>query len=233
MFSTWAFQTACWVEILRGDLQLAVRHGKQAMETGASIASPWSTMPPWLLAAAWLELGEVERARELLYRSGMGPELSPFPMYAPGSFETLTRLELQSGNLDQAEKWSREAERAGEELGVGVQLAEGRRAGARVLLAAGRWGEAAELALSSVVAAEEVESPVEASRSRLIAGRALAEGEGATPLSGGADHRRRRAVLPPAALCGFATKPRPSCGGWEKGWRRSSPPPPTEMVSSA
>jgi DNA-binding NarL/FixJ family response regulator len=176
LFSTWAFQTACWVEILRGDLQLAVQHGEQAMATGASIASPWSTMPPWLLAAAWLELGEVERARELLFRSGKGPELSPFPMYAPGSFETLTRLELQSGNLEQAEKWSREAEQAGEELGVGVQLAEGRRAGARVLLAAGRWEEAAERALSSVAAAEEVESPVEAARSRLIAGRALAEG---------------------------------------------------------
>ncbi len=55
------------------------------------------------------------------------------------------------------------------------QLAEGRRARAALLLARGRWEEAAATAIASAAAAEQAGAPVEAARSRTLAGRALAE----------------------------------------------------------
>jgi DNA-binding CsgD family transcriptional regulator len=177
LFSNWAFQTACWIEILRGDPQLAVRHGEQAVAMGASIDSPWSAQAPWLLAAAWVELGELDKARALVYGRDGEPTMSPFRLYVPGSFETLTTLELRSGNLELADRWSVRALNTAEELGMPAQLAEGRRARASYLLAEERWDEATRYALASAAAAEEVDARVEMGRSRLVAGTALARAD--------------------------------------------------------
>jgi DNA-binding CsgD family transcriptional regulator/tetratricopeptide (TPR) repeat protein len=173
LYANWAFQTACWIEILRGDLRLAVRHGEQAVAMGASIESPLSAQSPWLLAAAWVELGELEKASALVYGPGGEPMMSPLRLYVPGSFETLTNLELRRGNLELADRWSVQALRTAEELGTGAQLAEGRRARAIYFLAEERWEEAVRYALASVAAAEAVGARVEMGRSRLVAGTAL------------------------------------------------------------
>jgi DNA-binding NarL/FixJ family response regulator len=174
LFRSWAFTSGCFIEMLRGNMALSIRHGEEAVRAADAIRSPWSAMAPWFLAEARLELGEVERCREILCAGGKEPVLVPFPIYTARSFELLARLEIHSGDLEAAEGWAREAQQAGERLRVDGQVAEGRRAMAEVLLASGRHVEAVEAALASAEAADRVEARVEAARSRVIAGRALA-----------------------------------------------------------
>ncbi|MDQ2939290.1 MAG: AAA family ATPase [Actinomycetota bacterium] len=176
LLMSWAFATGCFVEMLRGELRSAIRYGEQAVAAGASFRSPSSLAARWFLGEAWFELGEAARCREVLFAPGAEePTLVPFPLHTARSFEILTRMELERGNLEAAERWSRRAERSSEELGVPGQLAEGRRARAALLLARGRWEEAAATAIASAAAAEQAGAPVEAARSRMLAGRALAE----------------------------------------------------------
>jgi DNA-binding CsgD family transcriptional regulator/tetratricopeptide (TPR) repeat protein len=174
LFISWAMALKCTLEIQRGDLYAAVRFGERALSAGASTGSPLGRIARGPLAEALLEIGEPERCRELLVSPDGRAELPPFPIYGPLCFELLTRAELMLARADRASELAwRAAELAGQ-LGLGIPLAQALRAEALVSLERGEAKEAAARALASVRAAEDPGAVVEAARSRILAGRALA-----------------------------------------------------------
>jgi len=174
LFISWAMSLKCVTELRRGDLYAAVRFGERALSIGASSGSPLAQIARGPLAEALLEIGEPKRCRELLTRPDGEPDLPPFPIYGPLSYELLTRAELMLERPDRAtELAARAAELAGGlELRIGLALAL--RAEALVSLDRGEAEEAVAQALASAQAAEEAGALLEAARSRILAGRALA-----------------------------------------------------------
>jgi DNA-binding CsgD family transcriptional regulator len=164
----------CALEVRRGDLYAAVRFGERALSAGASTGSPLAGTARGPLAEALLEIGEPGRCRELLVRPGGQPDLPPFPIYGPLCYELLTRAELMLERPDRAAEFARRAAELAGRLGLRIPLAQALRAEAFVSLERGEAGGAATQALASVRAAEEPGAVVEAGRSRILAGRALA-----------------------------------------------------------
>jgi DNA-binding NarL/FixJ family response regulator len=174
LFISWAMSLKCTLEVRRGDLYAAVRFGERALSAGASAASPLARIARGPFAEALLEIGRPERCREQLVGPDGQPDLSPFSIYGPASYELLTRAELMLEHPDRAAEFAgRAAELAGR-LGLRIPLAQALRAQALVSLERGEAAEAAAQALASVRAAEEPGAVVEAGRSRILAGRALA-----------------------------------------------------------
>jgi ATP/maltotriose-dependent transcriptional regulator MalT len=161
------------VDVWRGELYAAVRSGERAMTVGAS-AGPLAGTARMPLAEALLELGEPERSRELLVGPDGQPELPPFPIYGPLCYELLTRVELMLERPERAAKLAARASELARQLDLQVPLAQALRAQALVALERREPQEAAARALESVRLAETPGAVVEAARSRVIAGRALA-----------------------------------------------------------
>jgi DNA-binding CsgD family transcriptional regulator len=78
------------------------------------------------------------------------------------------------GHPDRADELASRAEESARRLRLRIPLSQAHRARAMVLLERGKPREAAELAFASSEAADQVGAPVEAGRSRTLAGRALA-----------------------------------------------------------
>ncbi len=174
LFTSWAMMLKCALEVRRGDLYAAVRFGERAVSFGASTGSPLARTARGPLAEALLEIGEPERCREQLVGPNGQPDLPSFPIYGVLWYELLTRAELMLERPDRAAEFAgRAAELAGR-LGLRIPLAQALRAEALVSLERGEAGEAAARALASVRAADEPGAVVEAARSRILAGRALA-----------------------------------------------------------
>jgi ATP/maltotriose-dependent transcriptional regulator MalT len=172
-FRSWALTSGCAIETARGDFAKAIRFGEQALEIGKAGDAPWSGMAPWHLAEAWLELGEVQRCRELVLAHGDDDVLT-IPRFAARCHEILTRLSVELGDLEAARQ---SAERAAQDAlggGGGAQLAEGHRASAHYLLASGDPGGAAEAAQAAIDVAEAMGAPIDAAQARILYGRALA-----------------------------------------------------------
>ena len=174
---SYALRVRCWVALMAGDLETAVRAGQEALEQARLVdQSIHGVAAGWRFAAALLEAGEPTRAREVILGTGGGPDL---PLPEPGqrcmSYEVLTRAELAVGRVAAARQWAERGEEAGRELSLPMATAAVRRAQAAVRLAEGRPAKAAELALAAAALAEEVGAVVEAARSRTLAGRALAQ----------------------------------------------------------
>jgi ATP/maltotriose-dependent transcriptional regulator MalT len=174
LFISWAMMLKCELEVRRGDLYAAVRFGERALSAGASTGSPLASTARGPLAEALLEIGEPERCREQLVGSDGQPELPPFPLYGPLCYELLTRAELMLERPDRAAEFAGRATELADRLGLRIPLAQALRAEALVLLGRGEAGEAAARGLASVRTAEELGAVVEAGRSRILAGRALA-----------------------------------------------------------
>jgi signal transduction histidine kinase len=85
--------------------------------------------------------------------------------------------ELASGNLERAEQLVQRAEAAARDVELRVPSAISMRARDALLLARGEAASAAALAQESAAIAETVGARIEAGRSHLLAGRALAEAE--------------------------------------------------------
>lgn len=174
LFISQAMTLKCALEVRRGDLYAAVRFGERALSVGASAGSPLATTARGPLAEALLEIGEPDRCRDLLVGPDGQPELPPSPINGPLYYELLTRAELMLERPDRAAEFAgRAAELAGR-LGLQIPLAQALRAEALVSLEHGEAGEAAKQALASVRAAQEPGAVVEAARSRILAGKALA-----------------------------------------------------------
>jgi DNA-binding CsgD family transcriptional regulator len=173
LFLTWALTTRCMVEIDRGSPSTAVDFGRKAAQAGIESRSPWSSVATLYLAEARLEAGEAKGFREELFAGHSTPRLPPFLFYAVHAYELLTRAELDLGLPDAAARWSQQAAEVASQLGFGGPSAEARRARAALLLREGSFACAAEHAQGSAEEAEAAEQPIQAARSRLLAGVAL------------------------------------------------------------
>jgi ATP/maltotriose-dependent transcriptional regulator MalT len=159
-----------------GDLDRARRAAEQAVACVAGVeGGHLATMARVRLAVTLHELGASAAEIEDLVASagGWGLPLIP-PTWRVAYTEAMARIELERGRLDQAVACAESAEAAAAQLGLPLATAVGRRARARVLLGCGQAGAAAELALASAAGAERAGAPVEAGRSRVLAGTALA-----------------------------------------------------------
>jgi len=90
-----------------------------------------------------------------------------------GYKDALTRIALDGGHRDEAAASAAAAERDAAALGLPLALAVAQRARAGVLLGGGSASAAAESALASAAGADAAGAPVEAARSRVLAGKAL------------------------------------------------------------
>jgi DNA-binding CsgD family transcriptional regulator len=143
------------------------------------------------LAEASLEIGKAAPIAGLLERTSGGPEM---PLAAPAwraSFlERLTRARLLTGDVDGAARAAAAAQHSASDGELPFRQAEADRASAAVALHIGDATRAAALALAAAERNEAVGACMEASRARILAGRALAA----------ADQRERaREVLEQAA----------------------------------
>ena len=172
----WALGFSALPHIETGSLDAAVRAGREAVSLAVD-PSIVSSSCGIVLGIALIERGDWAEGVELIIEWGGGPQLGlTFPLLRPWIYECLTCAEIGRGHIEEAADWAR---LAGTVLvGVACELprAHADRAMARVLLARGDIATAAELALGAAARADGIESPVEASRSRLLAGRALAAG---------------------------------------------------------
>jgi ATP/maltotriose-dependent transcriptional regulator MalT len=124
---------------------------------------------------ARLEAGQVERGRAELLETGGGPQLPFLPARLRClAYEALTRTELALGRKQAADEWAGLAETAAGSL-LPRSAAVAQRARAAVLLAEGEAQKAADLALATAAAEDRLGTPIDAGRSRTLAGRALAE----------------------------------------------------------
>jgi ATP/maltotriose-dependent transcriptional regulator MalT len=173
LFLTWALTVRCMVEIEAGSPAAAVRFGCRALEAGVESRSPWSSVAALYLAEARLEDGDAERSRKQLLAGQSTPQLPPFPFYAVHAYELLARAELELGLVGAARRWASQAAELAEQLALPGPGAEAKRAQAMLLLDTGELGAALELARSSARDAESADQPVQAARSRVLAGIAL------------------------------------------------------------
>jgi DNA-binding NarL/FixJ family response regulator len=124
-----------------------------------------------------LALANIEqhsRADELIEQAG-APD---FERFEPGRrcflAEARVRCALAGDRLDEARRWAELAERFAAGLELRVAVATVSRSRALLLLAEGEADQAAALALDAVREAGQAGAPLEAERSRIVAGRALA-----------------------------------------------------------
>jgi DNA-binding CsgD family transcriptional regulator len=164
----------CWAATQAGDLATAIRAGEEAVEAARGFDRGINTsMPGLALAAALLAAGQPQRARGELLEAAGGPDL---PFLQRGlrwlAFEVLAAVELALGQPEAAEPWVAALERIAADEALPRELSAAARVRAAALLATGQPGPAAELAL--VAAQRARAAPVEAARSRTLAGVALA-----------------------------------------------------------
>ena len=159
-----------------GDVELALNTAEENVELTRGLDQSLVSAAGVSLAAALLESGEPERAADVLVRSSGGDELPLIPgVWRVKFLELLTRCWLALGRPGEAERATASARAGATALGTRMAGSMADRAAAAVALDAGDPGLAAERALASAAAADEVGAPVEAALSRTLAGRALAQ----------------------------------------------------------
>jgi ATP/maltotriose-dependent transcriptional regulator MalT len=159
-----------------GDLDMALRTAKENVELTQGLDQSLVCAAGVAIAAALLETGDPGRAVDALVQSSGGDELLLIPgVWRARSLELLTRCLLALGRREEAERSAARAEASAATLKLRVARSMADRAAAAVALEAGDPGLAANRALASALAADEVSMPVEAAVSRTLAGRALAQ----------------------------------------------------------
>lgn len=174
MFLAWAMAVRCWENILTGDLSAALRFGARGAEASSSAKSPLSDVARLAFAIALLDSGDLRRCREQLTDRAEQPSLPPVAVLAGLTYESLVRAELGLRNLSRAAELAQDAWQSAQRQGTYLQLLFAHRSRALVSLARGDAESAVTEALTSCQAGERADAEVEAARSQLIAGRALA-----------------------------------------------------------
>jgi DNA-binding CsgD family transcriptional regulator len=160
-----------------GDIELALATAEESFELTRQLdRSLVSASAGNALAAALVEAGDPGRAMDVLVSRSGGVDLSLIPnAWRPSWLELLTRCWLALDRLDDAKRSAASAEACAATFGLRLAAAMAHRAAAAVALASHEPDRAAERALASAAAAEEVGAPVEAALSRTLAGRAFAQ----------------------------------------------------------
>jgi DNA-binding NarL/FixJ family response regulator/tetratricopeptide (TPR) repeat protein len=162
-----------------GDVEGALAAAEEAVEA-AGMGAEGLTFPAlWVhvgLASALLELGDGQRATEIVLDGAGGEELPLLPAgWRPLVFEFLTRAALLRGSRGDAVRAAeRAAAYAEEQKGLRLPRVSSQRAAAAIALDDGDPAAAAIRALDAAAAAAEISAPIEEAASRLLAGRALA-----------------------------------------------------------
>ena len=164
------------VALAAGDLPLA----HATAEEGARLASRLGRgfVPAWSavrLAAVLLEMGEPDRASELLLDRGGDEGLTLIPGgWRVYCLELLTRCLLASHQRGEAERAAQTAVTAAAAARLPLATAWSERAVAAIALEVGDASAAADRASASADRAAAVGAPIEAGLSQALAGRALA-----------------------------------------------------------
>jgi DNA-binding CsgD family transcriptional regulator len=174
LFLSTAMTLCSWASLLAGSVGAAVRFGERAVELACTSVAWNEFYVKSQLAWALLEAGEPERCREQLMGPDNEPRLSPALLVLGSHCEHLVRAEVALGNLACAEDLALRVCEATEGLSAGVWLAYARRSLALVLLARGQTQAAIAEATAACEYAEAAGTPIEAARSRTLAGKALA-----------------------------------------------------------
>jgi ATP/maltotriose-dependent transcriptional regulator MalT len=159
-----------------GDLEIALSTAEENADLTRGLDQSLVCAAGVALAAALLESGDPERAVDVLVASSGGDELALIPgVWRPRALELLTRCWLALGRRSDAERATACAEATAAALRLRMADAMADRAAAAVALDGGDPEAAAERALESALAADEVGAPVEAALSRTLAARALGQ----------------------------------------------------------
>jgi DNA-binding CsgD family transcriptional regulator/tetratricopeptide (TPR) repeat protein len=172
----WMLRNRALLAAVAGDLAAALEMAEEALELtlrmDESVLTAWAAMA---VARASVMAGRSERAVEVLARIGGRDALSAIPgAWRAMGLEGLATAYADLGQEDEAARTVAAAEAHAAALGLPTAHAWAARAAAAVALEAGDAATAAERALVSAAAAEEVGAEVEAALSRTMAGRALA-----------------------------------------------------------
>jgi DNA-binding NarL/FixJ family response regulator len=164
------------VAVAVGDLDIALATAEEGVELTAELKEGFVTA--WAavrLAGVLLETGQAARAVELLVGCAGGEEVALIPgSWKAYCLELLTRCWLALDRHAEAESAAARAEGWASAVQLPMATAWAHRATGAVELARGDASFAADHALASAAAAEEVGAPIESALSRTLAGRALA-----------------------------------------------------------
>jgi DNA-binding CsgD family transcriptional regulator len=158
-----------------GDLDVALSTATENVELTHGLDQSLVCAAGVALAATLHETGDPARAVDTLTRSSGGEGLVLIPgVWRVRSLELLTRCWLTLGHRDEATQAAARAEATAARLNLRVARSMADRATAAVALETGDAAIAADRALASAAAADQVGMPVEAALARTLAGRALA-----------------------------------------------------------
>jgi DNA-binding CsgD family transcriptional regulator len=163
--------------LAEGDVQMALATAEESVDLSRRLDQGLvSASAGHALASVLLETGDPARAVEVLVGPAGGHELPRVPRaWATSWLELLTRCLLALNRTDEAELAAAQAHTVATAAGLRLARSKADRATAAVALHAGDPELAAERALASAAAADEVGVPVEAALARAFAGHALAE----------------------------------------------------------
>ena len=169
--------TAANVAMPTGDLERARRLAEASVACVKGVEGGLlATLARARLAVTLRELGDTSNDTDDLVAAAGGWELPRIPAaWRLLYHEALCRIALEAGRMAEADACAALAEATAARIGLPLATAVAQRARAGVLLARDRADTAAEVALVSAAAADTAGAPVEAARSRLVAGDALAE----------------------------------------------------------
>jgi DNA-binding NarL/FixJ family response regulator len=189
---SWSLYVRSLVALAVGDVATALaaaQEGLDAVDDGEP--SHHAAYCALALAEASLEVGKANGIVELLERTSGGPDVPlATPSYRASFLERLTRAHLMCGDVEAAIQTADGAQQCAAAGDLPFRQAEADRAAAAVALHTGDAERAAELALAAAEHNAGVGAAMEASRSLILAGRALAAG---------GDPARAREVLERAA----------------------------------
>ena len=231
----WMLRNRALLSVVAGDLPAALEMAEEALELtqrlDESVLSSWAAM-------AVARASVMARAQPARGRRPRGGEqaLRPIPgAWRAMGLEALATAYADLGRGDEAARAAAAAEAHAAALGLPMAIAWAQRAAATVALHAGEHGTAAERALASAAAAEEVGAVIEAALSRMLAGTRARRGRRDGPRGGSRSSARRRPSRH-AAPFPTETPPSRSCaasGGACTAARGRAPPAPTAWPRSA
>lgn len=165
------------VAVLRGENAWAAAHAAEALAGIDDTDRAARLLCAPALAEAQLASGDAAAARHTLLTEGGGADLTHVERpWRPRWYEDLTLAALACGHLPAARDWVARAEASAAGCGLDGRTAVAQRAKAALLLASDGQDLVRAVAAATTSAAlfEQVGVPVEAARSRVLAGRALA-----------------------------------------------------------
>jgi DNA-binding CsgD family transcriptional regulator len=167
-----ALARQCWLATWRGDLDLALRLGKEAYALVAGGDLVGTETPAGMLAQAHFYAGDPDTCVDLLLTAGGGPDLPAVgPVTRSGWYEALAAADAARGRTDEATAWADRAHAHSAGLPRRTGLAQLARVHA---LLPGAPAAAVPYARQAAESLTRARDRVNAGRAHLLAGTAMA-----------------------------------------------------------